>query len=61
MTAVAVVPPKATLALYSGEQRKTLDWRDLQDYLGQRAQRGAVLRRGWPRQIERLEALPPPP
>ena len=61
MTAVAVVPPKATLALYSGEQRKTLDWRDLQDYLGQRAQRGAVLRRGWPRQIERLEALPASP
>src|SRR2546429_1655201 len=61
MTAVAVVPPKATLALYCGDQRKTLDWRDLQDYLGQRAQRGAVLRRGWPRQIERLEALPAPP
>jgi topoisomerase-4 subunit A len=61
MTAVAVVPPKATLALWSGEQQKTLDWRDLQDYLGQRAQRGAVLKRGWPRKIDRLEALPPPP
>jgi len=61
MTAVAVVPPKATLVLWSGEQQKSLDWRDLQAYLGQRAQRGAVLKRGWPRRIERLEALPPPP
>jgi len=56
MTAVAVVPPLASLVLHAGEQRKTLDWRELQAYLGQRAQRGAVLRRGWPRKIERMEA-----
>src|SRR5580700_4245269 len=56
MTAVAVVPPKASLVLCSGEQQKVLEWRELQDYRGERAQRGAVLRRGWPRQIERLEA-----
>jgi len=61
MTAVAVVPPKATLVLWSGEQRKVLEWRDLQDYVGERAQRGAVLRRGWPRNIDRLETLLPPP
>jgi topoisomerase-4 subunit A len=56
MTAVAVVPPKASLVLWSGEQQKVLEWRELQDYLGERAQRGAVLRRGWPRKIDRMEA-----
>jgi len=61
MTALAVVPPKASLVLWSGEQKKILDWRDLQEYLGERAQRGAVLRRGWPRRIERMEAQVPPP
>jgi topoisomerase IV subunit A len=60
MTAVAVVPPQATLVLYSGEQHKKLEWRELKEYLGQRAQRGAVLRRGWPRRIERMEARLPP-
>src|SRR5580658_6980586 len=60
MTAVAVVPPKASLVLWSGETKKTLDWSDLRAYLGERAQRGAVLRRGWPRKIERMEALLPP-
>ena len=61
MTAVAVVPPKASLVLWSGETKKTLEWGDLQDYLGQRAQRGAVLKRGWPRRIERMEAQLPAP
>jgi len=61
MTAVTVVPPKASLVLWSGEQHKVLEWRDLQDYTGERAQRGAVLRRGWPRNIDRLEPRLPPP
>jgi topoisomerase-4 subunit A len=61
MTAVAVIPPKASLVLWSGEQKKLLEWSDLRDYLGERAQRGAVLRRGWPRKIDRMEALLPPP
>ncbi|HTD12150.1 MAG TPA: DNA topoisomerase IV subunit A [Steroidobacteraceae bacterium] len=61
MTAVAVVPPKASLVLWSGELKKVLEWGDLRDYLGERAQRGAVLRRGWPRNIDRMEALLPPP
>ncbi len=61
MTAVAVVPPKASLVLWSGEQHKVLEWRELQDYLGERAQRGAVLKRGWPRKIERMEAKLPAP
>jgi hypothetical protein len=61
MTAVAVVPPKASLVLCSGEQQKVLEWRELQDYRGERAQRGAVLRRGWPRKIDRMEAKLPTP
>ncbi len=61
MSAVAVVPPNASLVLWSGEQKKTLEWRELKDYVGQRAQRGAVLKRGWPRKIERMEAQLPPP
>jgi topoisomerase IV subunit A len=61
MTAIAVVPPQASLILWAGEQQKTLAWRDLQDYVGQRAQRGAVLKRGWPRSIERMQAQLPLP
>jgi topoisomerase IV subunit A len=62
MTALAVVPPSASLVLWAGEQQKQIDWRDLQAYVGQRAQRGAVLKRGWPRKITRMEArLPPAP
>ena len=61
MTAVAVVPPKASLVLCSGEQQKVLEWRELEDYRGERAQRGAVLRRGWPRKIDRMEAKLPTP
>jgi topoisomerase IV subunit A len=60
MTAVAVVPPNASLVLHSADQQKVLEWRELQAYLGQRAQRGAVLKRGWPRKIERMEAQRPP-
>ena len=56
MTAVAVVPPDASLILWSGDQQKTIQWRDLKDYVGQRAQRGVVLKRGWPRKITRMEA-----
>jgi topoisomerase-4 subunit A len=61
MTAVAVVPPKANLLLWAGDVQKTLEWRELQDYAGERAQRGAVLKRGWPRKITRMEAQLPPP
>jgi topoisomerase-4 subunit A len=34
----------------------SLSWSDLKEYLGARAQRGAVLPRGW-RQVSRLEAV----
>src|SRR6185312_7000913 len=60
MTGVAVVPPRGSLLLWGGEKQKTLDWADLKAYRGQRAQRGAVLPRGWPRKVDRLEAVLPP-
>src|SRR5579862_97739 len=60
MTAIAVVPPGASLVLWSGEQQKVLEWKELQAYVGEPAQRGAVLKRGWPRKIERMEARLPP-
>jgi topoisomerase-4 subunit A len=60
MTALAVVPPNASLVLWSGETQKVIEWRDLQAYVGQRAQRGMVLKRGWPRKIDRMEARLPP-
>jgi topoisomerase-4 subunit A len=57
LTAIAVVPPQGKLVLYSGEKSKTLEWGELKDWRGQRAQRGAVLTRGW-REIDRLEGIP---
>ena len=58
LTGMAVVPPNGTLILWAGEERKELNWKDLADYRGQRAQRGAVLPRGW-RKITRLESTAP--
>ena len=61
LAGIAVVPPDGKLTLWSGEKQKTLTWSDLKDYRGQRAQRGAVLPRGW-RQIDRVDVqLPPAP
>jgi topoisomerase-4 subunit A len=55
MVAVAVVPPKANLLIFAGEGKpKTLEWSELKPYRGERAQRGSVLPRGWPRKITRL-------
>jgi topoisomerase-4 subunit A len=59
LTGIAVVAPKGSLLLWSEDRQKTLAWADLKPYRGERAQRGAVLPRGWPRRIERLEALAP--
>jgi topoisomerase-4 subunit A len=60
LTGVAVVPPNGTLVLWSGEKQKVLTWADLKEFKGQRAQRGAVLPRGW-RDIDRVEGQLPPP
>ena len=57
---ITVVPKGGALLLWTGEQHKTLEWAELKEYRGQRAQRGSVLRRGWPRKVDRLEARLPP-
>jgi topoisomerase IV subunit A len=55
MTAVTVLPPKASLLIYSGDAKpKTLEWSEMKAYKGERAQRGSVLPRGWPRKVTRL-------
>jgi topoisomerase-4 subunit A len=56
LTGMAVVPPQGELIIHSGEKRKVLPWSELKDYRGTRAQRGAVLTRGW-RQVDRLESV----
>ena len=60
LAGITVVPKGGALLLWTGDQFKTLEWSELKDYRGQRAQRGSVLRRGWPRKIDRLEARVPP-
>jgi topoisomerase-4 subunit A len=55
LTGIAVVAPQGELIIHSGEKRKVLEWKELNDYRGARAQRGAVLTRGW-RQVDRLES-----
>lgn len=59
LAGLAVVPKGGALLLWTADQYKTLEWADLKEYRGQRAQRGSVLRRGWPRKIDRLEARVP--
>jgi topoisomerase-4 subunit A len=58
MIAVAVLAPAQSLRVYSGERQMTLSAADLKHYRGERAQRGAVLPRGW-RTVERIEAFDP--
>jgi topoisomerase-4 subunit A len=54
MTGIAVLRPGQDLLVWSGERKMTLKAAELQDYRGERAQRGAVLPRGW-RKVDRLE------
>jgi len=56
MTAVMVVAEGQALRVYSGDRQMTLSAADLRHYRGERAQRGALLPRGW-RKVERLEAV----
>jgi topoisomerase IV subunit A len=60
LAGVAVVPPNGQLILSSGEKQKTLTWAELKEFKGERAQRGAVLPRGW-REIDRVEGVLPQP
>ncbi len=54
LAAIAVVAPTQNLIVRSGERKMTLKFSELKDYQGERAQRGAVLPRGW-RKVEGLE------
>jgi topoisomerase-4 subunit A len=60
VAALAVVAPRGSLEVWTAEKKRVLDWADLKEYRGERAHRGTMLPRGWPRTgIERLEALAP--
>jgi topoisomerase-4 subunit A len=51
LAAIAVVAPEQSLIVQSGERRMTIKYADLDPYRGERAQRGAVLPRGWRKDI----------
>ena len=56
LVAMTVLAPAQSLAVFSGERQMTLTPTDLKDYRGARAQRGAMLPRGW-RTVERVAPL----
>jgi topoisomerase-4 subunit A len=56
LAAMAVVAPEQSLIVHSKDRKMTLKFAELKDYRGERAQRGAVLPRGW-RTVERLEVV----
>ena len=56
LTGIAVVAPNAKLLIYAGDRRMTLEWGQLSDYRGERAQRGSLLPQGWRKNILRIEA-----
>jgi len=47
VVAIAAIPQGCTLVVRAGQRSMTLPWRDLEAYLGTRAQRGGLLPRGW--------------
>jgi topoisomerase-4 subunit A len=54
LVAVAVVPAGGKLVVWCGDRPMTLSARDLDEYRGERAQRGAMLSRNY-RKVDRLE------
>jgi len=56
VVAMTVLAPGQSLAVFSGDRQMTLTANDLKDYAGARAQRGALLPRGW-RTVERIAPL----
>ncbi|MFO1503863.1 MAG: DNA topoisomerase IV subunit A [Steroidobacteraceae bacterium] len=54
LVAVATLYEGQKLIVWCGERSMTLTWKELQDYRGERAQRGAVLSRNY-RKVDRLE------
>ena len=57
MTAIAVITSSQNLVVRSGDRKMTIKFADLKEYKGERAQRGAVLPRGW-RKVDKLEVEP---
>ena len=53
MVAAIVVAPEQSLVVHCDDRRMTLSWKELQDHLGARGQRGAVLSRNY-RKVTRL-------
>jgi len=51
----AVVEPGGSWIIYNDERSKTYSFSELKEYQGSRAQRGAVITRGW-RKVTRIEA-----
>jgi topoisomerase-4 subunit A len=54
LVASAIVPVDGKLVVWCGERSMTLSWKDLAEYRGERAQRGAMLSRNY-RKVDRLE------
>jgi topoisomerase-4 subunit A len=54
LVAIAVVAPGQSLRVLSAGRHMRLSYRELEDYRGERGQRGAVLPRGW-RKVDELE------
>ncbi len=50
----AVVEPGGSLIIYNDDRSKTYSFSELKEYQGSRAQRGAVITRGW-RKVTRIE------
>ncbi|HEY0943552.1 MAG TPA: DNA topoisomerase IV subunit A [Steroidobacter sp.] len=57
MTAIAVITSSQNLIVRSGDRKMTIKFADLKEYRGERAQRGAVLPRGW-RKVDKLDVEP---
>jgi topoisomerase IV subunit A len=56
LVAVAAVAPGQKLLVWCGERSMTLNWKELEPYRGERAQRGAMLSRNY-RKVDRVELL----
>ncbi len=53
MVAAIVVAARPVLTVHCGDRTMTLTWKELQEYVGARGQRGAVLSRNY-RKVTRL-------
>jgi topoisomerase IV subunit A len=58
LAAIAVITSSQNLVVKSGDRKMTIKFSDLKEYRGERAQRGAVLPRGW-RKVDRLDVETP--